>query len=152
MTTPETQHDDIESVLLKQHLQRPSIDLDRRLAQSLSAAEAGGPAVARLGFTTLLGSALAAGLAIATLWIPGESLDPAERGRHDPSGTAQMQIEQVITRPVEGPIVFTADRQPLRPVHRRVIQRKSWVDERENIRMEMTVPRDEIVFVTAQAD
>ena len=152
MTTPETQHDDIESVLLKQRLQRPSVDLDRRIAQALGVTEPDGPVIARLGFATLLGGALAAGLAIAALWIPDGTAGSAERGRHNLDDTAQVQIEQVITRPVEGPIVFTADRQPLRPMHRRVIQRKSWVDERENIRMEVTVPRDEIVFVTAQAD
>ncbi len=59
---------------------------------------------------------------------------------------------RVFTRPLPGELVFTEDHTPLRLVHRHVIERRRWVDPRDQARIEVTIPRDEIVFVSAPID
>lgn len=159
----------LESLLQALPLRRPSDRLDPRVGAVWGA---GAVRWKRLG----LGAAAAAVLAVAAglLWMlawhggpvePGppyrateppsiaSTLPPALPGAEGrPSGTAAEQrfppvrIEQVWSELKDEEVVPVDDAPPMRRVHHRVFRHVRWIDEPRDVRIEWTVPSEQVVL------
>lgn len=159
----------LERLLQELPLRRPSDRLDSRVGPIR---RAGAVFWKRLG----LGAAVAAALAVAAglLWIlawnggpvePGppyrateppsiaSSLPPASPGAEGrPSGTAgeerfpPVRIEQVWSELKDEEVVPLDDAPPMRRVHHRVFRHVRWIDEPREVRIEWTVPSEQVVL------
>jgi hypothetical protein len=159
----------LERLLQTLPLRRPSDRLDPRVAAIW---DAGAVRWKRLG----LGAAAAAALAVAAgllgilawnvgLLEPGppeptserpsiaSSLPPASPGAEGrASGSAAedrfppVRIEQVWSELKDEEVVPVDDAPPMRRVHQRVFRHVRWIDEPHEVRIEWTVPSEEVVL------
>jgi len=158
---------DIEQVLEQAALRQPTDQLDERIesieslqlepddgANAYGRTESSGIA-GRLG-SALFVLAMAAAVAVAALlYRPWEPVavpadDPTVKG----NGSADYQPirfdrNQVDVTPGE---VFLIDRTPVRLLHRQSVDQTRWVDEANNVRIELTVPREDYYIVPVKVD
>ena len=142
--------DELEKLVREQPLRQPSAELDARIADALR------PAISRRWIGWSMAAALA--LVSASVWLglslrsPGSSTDG--RGFAEPvpatlSEAGLVRIDQVWSQVTQGELLLTEDDEPVRPVWVQRFYRTSWIDEKQNVRIEMTVPEDQVVLVAA---
>lgn len=166
---------DLEKQLEQMPLRRPSGKLDDAvlgmirsgrvpaslIVGSVDANQAGRPIIARLGISHWLARAasFAAAMAVgALLWNWVQSMDGSDGG-HRPGRIVPAAVTDVT--PIEFPVkirntytdlepegvVEFGDRGPARQVRLRKVDHVRFVNEDKNIKIEMTVPRQEVFLV-----
>jgi len=163
------EQEQLERLLQELPLRRPSDRLDPRVGAIWGARAA---RWRRLGLAAVASAALAvaAGLIGVLAWNgarvePGppygatrppsiaSSLEPASPGAEGrPSETADeprfptVRIEQVWSELQDEEVVPVDDALPMRRVHQRVFRHVRWIDEPHDVRIEWTVPSEEVVL------
>jgi hypothetical protein len=146
-------HEDLEQLVRRQLLAEPGHSLDRRVSQ---VCREPGDSTRRF----MVGMALvAAGVLVAAMILP--QVRPPTRPSATPKTAVRpvlhreqehsqpIEVQQVWSRIAPGALLLTEDDIPIRPILIQRIQQTRWFDEKENVRMELTVPQEGIVFVTA---
>lgn len=64
---------------------------------------------------------------------------------------APVRLEQNWSTVAYEGVVVPDDRTPLRQFRRRMFERVEWIDEARGTRMEMTIPREEVILIKATA-
>jgi hypothetical protein len=173
---------DIEMLLKSQPLRRPSTRLDQRMAHLLiTPAPAAAPELTapiklsawRVG-RMLVPLALAAALVIAGVLATNAIMNPTiaptaptvattdQPKTPEPTATPQpTQIAAAADEPVEIDEVWSelvptqlveVDGQAIQAYERQTVQRTTWVDEKNNVVIELTVPVTDVVLATIRAD
>ncbi len=146
--------DDLESLLGRMPLRRPSASLDARV---LSGRRSERPGVGWMLAAGAAGAAVAAGVAVTVLALAGAfdrstaSADPLEAPQvaagevHRPP---PVHIERQWTHLCyEG--VVAPEGEPMAKFRRQVVRQLEWVDPDDGARMEMTVPREDVILIEA---
>lgn len=160
---------DLEQLLAKQPLTRPSAKLDQRVAALFAAAavrtESPDSHLHRPWIRII--SALAACLAIVLLlWLviqKQNSSAPHSRNiaTNNPKHSTQAPIDLIDFNPVRiedswssvvPDEVVIIDGDPLRRYHRQTIDRVQLIDEKNNMHIEYTVPRNEVIVMPVRYD
>jgi len=165
----DNEHMDIEQLLVGQPLRTPGSSLDRRVESALRDADdhASTPWILkwRSPLIWAAGSALAASLALAVMvsvppsgGIDSSGANPvahfgAGHGDSRSEGNRPIEIAETWTQyEAAGDVILLDNSNPILPIRKQVVERKQWIDPDDNYRIEMTVPRDEIRFVTMSVD
>ncbi|MDX1563922.1 MAG: hypothetical protein R3236_00890 [Phycisphaeraceae bacterium] len=139
--------DPIEQLLAGQRLQVPSDRLDRRIADSLY--EPRRPVIGRI-FGPIAATAAAAALAAAIWWMPdggGPNSPLAETGQEP------VRIEHSWSETELGEPIVLDDTGPLLPMRQRQVRRVRWIDPNDpKVKMELTVPDQQVMYVTLPVD
>ena len=149
---------DIETLLRQMPLKKPSPSLDARVL-------AGRPHPMRAWLIGAVGGALAAAAAVILAVGLPQNMSKVTPGPQ--SGPAAVEVAATAPQPApaasvepvrleqnwsevsyEG-LVFPDPQTPLQTFRRRTVDRVQFFDPQRNIRMETTVPREEIIFVKA---
>jgi len=140
-------NDELEEILRTQPLRSPSTSLDSRIAATIAD---GSPRRLRLFLGAGAGAAMAACLLLViTIGRPagGPEHDSVAAARAGNDG--YIRVDQVWSQVIQGELVFTEDDEPVRPLWVQRLYHTSWINEKENVRIEMTVPEDQVVLVSA---
>ncbi len=137
----------IEKLLGQQTLTVPSDSLDRRVADQLF--EPHRPVLWRF-FSSA--AAVAAAIALATvIWFMpenGSQPNPLADGSGEP-----VRIEQSWSETELGEPIVLEDTGALLPMRQRRVRRVRWIDPKDpNVKMEMTVPDQKVMYVTLPVD
>lgn len=139
----------LERLLQELPLRRPSDRLDRRVG---AIRRAGAVFWKRLGLAAAAAAvpAVAAGLLWVLAWNGGEvEPGPPYRAAEPPSIASSLppvRIEQVWSELKDEEVVPVDDAPPMRRVHQRVFRHVRWIDERREVRIEWTVPTEQVVL------
>ncbi|MCX5682876.1 MAG: hypothetical protein NT049_04240 [Planctomycetota bacterium] len=145
---------DIETLLRQMPLRKPSLDLDVRVM-------ARRPHPTRAWFIGAAGGALAAAAVVmlivglpqnATHVTPGTTLVGGGNPVSLPGPTAPVEpvrLEQNWSELSYEGLVLPDPQTPLQTFRHRTVDRVQFFDPLRNIRMETTVPREEVIFVKA---
>jgi len=169
---------EIENLLRQMPLRKPSADLDARVADAFAAGAAstetrraniwGRPRTRQAWLVGAVGGALAAAAAIILAVGLPQGTPTATPGPQPVSVPAQVasgsltltgaapplpvepvRLEQNWSELSYEGLVCPDPETPLRKFRHRTLEHVQWFDPRRNIRMETTIPREEIIFVKA---
>lgn len=166
---------DLEQLLARQPLSKPSAKLDERMAALFTAAAGNGSSSSHLPPDVLpmhrswirILSALAACLAVALLlWLAMQrqqsgAQQPRNISSNNPKYSTQTPAGLIDFNPVRiedswssvtPQEVVVIDGDPLRRYHRQTIDRVQLIDEKNNMRIEYTVPRNEVIVMPVKYD
>lgn len=139
--------EELEQLIRRQRLREPSPVLDGRIASALSTRRT----IARRIYA--IAGAAAAVIAASLLLIAGplRGPGPAPRGNAALASNPDpfVRIDQVWSQMTPGDLLVTQDNQPVRPVVVQRLYHTQWLDEKDNVRIEMTVPEEQVVLVSA---
>ena len=155
---------DIENLLRRMPLRKPSADLDARVLASR-------PQPKRAWLIGAVGGALAAAAAVilavglpqnthtvttAPPAVPGATQvaeGPLTLTGAAPAVPAEpVRLEQNWSEVSYEGLVCPDPQTPLRKFRHRTLEHVQWFDPRRNIRMETTIPHEEIIFVKASVE
>jgi hypothetical protein len=149
---------DLEDLLRRVPLRRPSEDLDRRVLAE-AAAPAARPRVFRWAATALAAAAAVALAVAGWQWLSMQGNEhhkaygPASPGVVQADGHDEpIRIEQVWSAVEPRGVVMIDDQTPARGFVRRTVNRVQVIDEKQNIRVEYTIPREDYVYVPVGYD
>ena len=169
---------EIENLLRQMPLRKPSADLEARVADAFAAGAAstetrranirGRPRTRQAWLVGAVGGALAAAAAIIlAVGLPQGTQTPAPgpqpasapgqvasgsltlTGAAPPLPVEPVRLEQNWSELSYEGLVCPDPETPLRKFRHRTLEHVQWFDPRRNIRMETTIPREEIIFVKA---
>ncbi len=167
---------ELEELLTKLPREQPSATLDARMAKLFAAAEARhDEVIATLRPRTFWPRLLASGLAMAACLLlavivamntaapTGETKDrsaqgiipsPANNAGHesDTLDFKPVRIEQVWSQIQPGGIITLDDNTPLRRFRRHTVEHVQLIDDKQNIRIEYTRPRNDTIVVPVRYD
>jgi hypothetical protein len=145
-----TDPDPIENLMRRQDLTSPSSDLDRRVATTLH--EQSAPSV--IGrILASGGAAAAAACLVLVIWFtPDQSATQVGAISSPNTPSLPVRIEENRTETDLGePVVLGATGLVL-PMRQRKTRTVRWIDKEKNIRMEMTVPDQQVLYVALPID
>lgn len=166
------EHAELERIIAQQPLRRPGVSLDERMAALLGheAAEADRTHQSHRWVGSLWWSRamLAAAMLVlvalvALMMLANRNADPAREGsvvvkpeaRHEVQPVAgrfnPVRIEETWSN-VEPDGVLVVDGDPLRRYQREILEHVQLFDEKNNIRIEYTVPRREMIVMPVKYD
>ena len=142
-------NDELEELLKRQQLRQPSATLDSRIAASCAGWR---------GSRLLMGASAIAALA-ACLVIAASLMGPSggphqsrESASHSPAAATPddfIRVEQVWSQITPGDLLVTVDDEPVRAIRVQRMHQTRWVNEKKNVQIELTVPEDQVVLVSA---
>jgi len=138
----------------------PSADLTRRVQEAIAAAPSVSHPVVRVrrwrGRWAWAPVAVAcAALILVALWPSRETIQPAKPERPVATVAAappepawrRVDAEHYLVHAEESGIVYAGDTIPLRQLRYQVVDLSRWVDDREQMVIDVIRPREEMVFV-----
>ena len=141
--------DELEQLIANQRLRKPSVMLDGRVAGTL-----GKPRTSRLW--VYVGAVT--GMAACVTMVAGLLRNPGPSSPGGVSGTFSaaekvpdtfVRVDQVWSQVTPGDLLLTDDKEPVRPMRVQRIYHTQWIDEKDNVKIEMTGPDDQVVLVSA---
>jgi len=148
---------ELETILRKMVLRHPPVGLDDRIGRIAAARPERRGWV--LGLATMGGLAACIALMSSAMSVRHEPDEAgvnspmagaaSERVEDDGDGLGPVRIEQRWWSVVDGGIVMTEEEVALRQWRVLDLVRTVWVDPSSNVRIEVTVPREEVWFVPA---
>ena len=151
----------VEHPLSEQPLREPSAALDARMARVFAGEADEAPASYRFAWASRVAVPLAACLAIGlTVFFITRDVEPNPAGPGDgglatlttPVEFEPVRYDETVVSDEAGDIIILDDQLPVVPIRRQAIQKTRWVDEANNIEIEMTVPREQTLIVPVQID
>jgi hypothetical protein len=154
----------IEEILEQSPLRKPGDSLGNRMEDlwddlSNDLDQKARPAIDRWRWAMSITTLAAAMAIVAILWRPWSTGPAGLQGPQPspkvvidpPSDFAPIRFEQTQVDVTPGD-VFLVDRQPVRLLHRQSIDLTEWVDESNNVRIELTVPKEDYFIVPVKVD
>jgi len=148
---------EIEDLLGRMPLRKPSASLDAKVFGGRRRGR-------RILWWAAVGSAVGAAAAVLLVAfalfcddgdVVARDTDPPAPVPETPAmaqaDPAPVRLEQNWSTVAYEGVVTPDDRTPLRQFRRRMFERVEWIDEARGTRMEMTVPRDEVILIKATA-
>lgn len=148
----------VEHPLSQMPLREPSAGLDERVARVFAGETDDAPASYRFAWASRIALPLAACLAIGltVFFITRDVQTPAEgpevTGVTPPVEIEPVRFDETVVSDEVGDVIILDDQLPVVPIRREAIQKTRWVDEANNIEIEMTVPREQTLIVPVQVD
>lgn len=143
----------LEDILKDMRLRQPSAELDRRIADDARAAEAPIPGPwlhGPLKYVAAVAAMLVLGVVIFLMSPQDPAIDfPAAEHRVD---VQPVVNETVFARMDDEGVIYLDDQTPVRQFRQQTIQRTEWTDADGTMRMETTVPREEVLLVPVDFD
>lgn len=149
----------VEQPLSTIKLREPSAALDERMARLFAGETEDAPAPYAFALLRRAALPLAACLAIGltVFFMTRPDTTPTVEGPGIATVTPPVEIEPVrfdetVISDEAGDVIILDDQLPVVPIRRQAIQTTRWVDEANNVEIEMTVPREQTLIVPVQVD
>lgn len=144
-----SEQDPIEKLIRYQDLASPSPELDQRVSQSLH--EQAEPSV--IGrILSSLGAVAAAACLVLLIWFSPDRTSTDVGSIAPPSISSPVRIEEIKTETDLGEPIVLDTAGPVLPMRQRQTRTVRWIDKDKNIRMEVTVPDQQVLYVTLPVD
>lgn len=149
----------VEHPLSTMTLCEPSAGLDERMAKVFADDDA--PAAGPYRFALLrrialpLAACLAIGLTVFFMTRPDNTPNPSGPGLATVTPPVEIQpvrFDETVVSDEAGDVIILDDQLPVVPIRRQAIQTTRWVDEANNVEIEMTVPHEQTLIVPVQVD